>query len=90
MNTLNEKLEELRQLLRTPEVPAEEALRGLPPLAEVEAAIGALEARLKWPTRASQLTVTWTAYTATVRSAIYHAVMSVRLWGLYCSVASTC
>jgi hypothetical protein len=46
MNTLNEKVAELRQLLLTPEVPAEEALRGLPPLAEVEAAIGALEARL--------------------------------------------
>jgi hypothetical protein len=42
------------------------------------------------PTRASEITMTCTVYTAAVWSAIYHAVISVRLWGLYCSVANTC
>ena len=40
--------------------------------------------------RASEITMTCTAHAATVCSAIYHAVISVRLWGLYCSLASTC
>ncbi len=42
------------------------------------------------PKRASEITMTCTAYAAAVWSVIYHAVISVRLWGLYCSVASTC
>jgi hypothetical protein len=43
MSGFNEKVEELRQLLLTPGFPAAEAL---PPLADVEAAIEALDARL--------------------------------------------
>jgi hypothetical protein len=41
MSGFNEKVKELRQLPLTPELPAEEVPRALPPLADVKAVKGA-------------------------------------------------